>query len=688
MKLKIISLFILCLTVVGLQAQIDRSKQPEPGPAPKINLGKPQSFTLNNGLKVMVVENHKLPRVRANLIIDNQPHSAGNKAGIKDLYSAMMGTGTTKKTKDEFNQRVDFLGANVSYGAESASARSLSKFFPEVLGLMAEGLLHPKFTQEEFEDQKNILLEGLKSGQKSAAFIASNVSAALAYGKNHPYGEFATEESVNNIKLNDVKSYYQNYISPKNAYLVVVGDVDVADVKKLARKHFGSWSAGTPPNISLPKVQEAQYTQVNFIDLPNAVQSVLRLQNTIDLQMKDEDYFPVLVANQILGGSFGSYLNMNLREANGYTYGVRSNTGADKYASRFVVATSVRNAVSDSAIVESLKEINKIKSEKVSFEALNNAKNKFAGDFVLRLENPGTIADYAVNIETRDLSENFYKQFLQKINAVTPEDIMRVANKYYKTDNMQLVVVGKGSEVAENLENIKLNGKKIPVRYYDKYANLIEKPEFNKEVPEGMTVKDVYDAYIKAIGGEKAVKDINNISIKGSASVQGNPIQFMRVETADGKIKEETTMNGMVLNKNVFNGESGYRSVQGQKMQYTEEDITEAEENAGLFIELKDNADAKLIGIESVNGEEAYVVQESEDTKVYYNTNTGLKVQEVNTITQAGQTMTNTTQLGNYKAVDGVKVPHTLSMSFGPQSIEMKIDEVKVNQNLTAEEFE
>src|SRR5690625_1817951 len=154
MKIKFLSLLILCLAVTGLQAQVDRSEMPKPGPAPEVNLGVPQTFKLDNGLKVLVVENHKLPHVRARLVLDNVPYSQGDKVGLHSLYSSMMGTGTQKMSKDEFNQRIDFLGANVGYGAESAHASSLTKFFPEVFGLMADGLLHPKFSEDEFETQK------------------------------------------------------------------------------------------------------------------------------------------------------------------------------------------------------------------------------------------------------------------------------------------------------------------------------------------------------------------------------------------------------------------------------------------------------------------------------------------------------------------------------------------------------
>ena len=678
----------MCLMVVGAQAQVDRSKQPQPGPAPKINLGKPASFKLNNGLKVMVVENHKLPRVSASLIIDNKPNSEGNKEGLKSLYSAMMGTGTKSMSKDDFNERIDFLGANVNYGSSSASARSLSKFFPEVMELMAQGLLQPKFEAEEFETQKDRLIEGIKSNAKSAGIIASNVSAALAYGKNHPYGEFATESSVEKVTLADVNKYYESYISPKNAYLVVVGDIKEREVKKLARRLFSDWQADVPPSSSLPSLPKVQYTQINFVDVPNAVQSELYVQNTINLKMADEDYFPVLVTNQILGGSFGSYLNMNLREEHGYTYGARTSTGDDKYASRFYASASVRNAVTDSAIVETFKEIKRIKSEEVSYEDLSNAKNKFAGDFVLRLERPSTIASYALNIETENLPSDFYTQFLKKINAVTKEDIMRVANKYYKTDKMQIVVAGKGVEILTNLENVKIDGKKTPIFFFNKEGDKIERPVYKKEVPEGVTVKSVYNDYIEAIGGEKAVKEVKTIASSGSASVQGMSLSYSTKTTADGKNLTLVQMNGMTLNKQVFNGKTGYSEAQGQHVDYNEEQIKDAKKNSKLFSELKVMENDQLQGIETVDGEDAYVVQTSEDSKDYYSTSTGLKLQTVSSVSQGGQTMINTMGFDDYKTVDGVKIPHLVTINMGPQVIEISMNKVQINEDVSDADFE
>jgi predicted Zn-dependent peptidase len=685
MKFNILTLFIACFLTTAAIAQVDRSKQPEPGPAPKINLGQPDEFTLNNGLKVLVVENHKLPRVSASLIIDNKPH-AEEKPATAALTSSLLGTGTQNMSKDDFNEEIDFLGANINFGSESVYASSLSKFFPRVMELMAEGALRPKFTQEEFESEKNKQIEGLKSINKDVGSIASRVSSALAYGANHPYGEFATVENTEKVSLEDVKSFYNSYFKPANAYLVVVGDVETSEVKKLAEKNFGSWEAGAPNEQDLPKVANVEETQINLVDMPNAVQSELILQNTIDLKMSDEDYFPVLVANQILGGSFGSYLNMNLREDKGYTYGARTSTGADKYASRFVAQASVRNAVTDSAIVESLKEIRRIKTEPVDAEMLENAKSKFAGDFVLRLEQPSTIANYALNIKTNDLSDDFYETFLEKINAVTTEDIQRVTNKYYQTDNMRIVVAGKASEIAENLEKVEFNGKIIPVKYYNKLGEEVEKPQA-KEIDASVTVEKVYADYIEAIGGRDAVEEIESVVLKAEASIQGMALNLTMKRTMDSKLNQEVSVGGNVMSKQIFNGETGFVMAQGQKIPYNEDQIKTAKIDANPFPELE-VGDATLAGIESVEGTDAYVVALSENYKAYYNVDSGLKMQTVQTVSQGGQTMNVPTGYSDYQEVEGVKFPFKMTQAAGPQTFELDVTEILINEGVSAEDFE
>ena len=296
-------IFILAASLfltITMQAQ-DRP-QPKPGPAPAINVNKPQSFVLKNGLKVLVVENHKLPRVSFNLTLDNAPYAEGNKKGVSDILSGMLGNGTKKISKDAFNEEIDFLGADINFYASGAYANGLSRYSKRILELMADGALNPLFDQSEFDKEKEKIIEGLKADEKSVSAIARRVENVLVFGKEHYRGEFTSEETLKNVTLDDVIINYNNYFVPANAYLVIVGDVKFKEIKKEVEKLFGKWKEAKAPVFTYSTPKDVQYSQINFIDAPNAVQSEIALVNLSNLKMTDKEYFSVLLANQILGG--------------------------------------------------------------------------------------------------------------------------------------------------------------------------------------------------------------------------------------------------------------------------------------------------------------------------------------------------------------------------------------------------
>lgn len=691
MKTKITALLVLFLLSISVTAQIDRSKQPQPGPAPKITLEEPGEFELKNGLKVLVVENHKLPRVSYTLRIDNKPIVEGDIAGVSNILGAMLGNGTINIPKDNFNEEIDFLGARLNFGAQNASARSLSKYAARILELMADAAINPLLTEEEFQKEKQKAIEGIKSSAKSVDAVASRVGNALSYGVNHANGEFVTEESLNRITLKDVRMFYTRYFNPKNAYLVVVGDVDFKTVKKQVKKQFGSWT--TPVTVQttvVPPKPNAQYTQINFIDMPNAVQSNISLTSNVNLKMSDPDYHAVLIANKILGGGFNSYLNMNLREEHGYTYGARSSVGTSRYgASRFRAGAQVRNAVTDSAVVETLKEVNRIKSENVSLEALNNAKAKYVGDFVLALERPETVARYALNIKLNNLPADFYVTYLEKIKAVSIADVNRVANKYFTTGNSRFIVVGKGSDVLDNLEKTG-----IPIRYYDVYANKTDKPVFSKPIPEGVTAESVINTYIQNIGGEKKLKKVKTTMSLANVTIQGAPFAPTAVIKAKSPNMEsfEMTIEGMgTIMKSKFNGSSGYQEAQGQKMPFSDKETATQQSKKGIFPELYfDASNSSLEILTALDGVDVYKLKVTTGDDIsyrYYDAKTGFLVQVEKTVEAQGKSVTSIQNISNYKAVDGVMMPHTQKITAGPQVIILNITDVKFNEGVSEEDF-
>ena len=681
-------LFLFSLLFIGFAgAQIDRSVMPKPGPAPTIEITKPQTFNLKNGLKVMVVENHKLPRVSIQLLIDNKLHSEGDISGVSSILSSMMGNGTANIDKETYNEEIDYLGASIGFGNEYASASSLSKYFPRILNLLADGIKNPLFDEAEFNSQKARLIEGLKTSEKSVSTIGSRVNTALTYGKNHPKGEFTSIESVEKITLEDVKSYYEDYFSPTNAYLVIVGDVKLKDVKKLVNKELKDWKKTSVPEFDYTTPKDVQYSQINFVNMDNAVQSEIAVINLVDLKMSDEDYFAAILANHILGGGFNGMINLNLREDKGYTYGAYSGIGAGKNINRFAATTSVRNQVTDSAVVEIMKEIRNIRTIEVTNERLEQSKASYIGNFVRALESPSTIARYALNIETQNLDQDFYTNYLKKLNAVTVQDIQRVANKYFKEGNLRIVVTGKGSEVLDGLKNIKnLDGKPVPIKYFDTYANEVDEPVFKLEIPEGVTETTIIQNYLTAIGGKEKAESIKTVITNASAQVQGMKLEGKIILTSKNQSSTVMTMMGMEVNKQVFDGEKGYVSAQGQRQDFGEDEIEANKLNSYPIPELYlDNP--KLIGAEMVNGKPAYVLEVSEGNKWYYDQENGLKVKTEITAEVQGQQFTQSTYFSNYKEIEGIKMPYTTTLDIAGQEIELNVSEYKINEEIDEEIF-
>jgi zinc protease len=681
--MKKINIVFILLILTGIMQAQDRT-QPKSGKSPVVNIKKPQSFVLPNGLKVMIVENHKLPRVSFSLSLDNAPFAEGNKKGVDELTSSLLGNGSKKINKDVFNEEVDFLGASINFSSQGAYASTLSKYSVRVLELMAEGALQPNFTQEEFDKERAKIIEGLKAEEKSVPAIADRVVNALAFGKNHPSGEYMTEETLKNVSLADVEANYNNYFVPENAYLVIIGDVKFKNVKSAVEKLFGSWAKKTTPKLTYPAPQNVNGMQINFVDVSNAVQSEISLVNTLNLRMNDPDFFPAVIANQILGGDFNSYLNMNLREKHAWTYGANSTIGSGKYVTKFRATSAVRNVVTDSAVVEFIKEIKKIRTEKVADEVLSNVKAGYIGRFVMQVEKPQAVARYALNIETEGLPADFYEKYIQTINAVTADDVIRVANKYFPIDNTRIVIAGKGSEVIPALE--KLN---IPMFFFDKFGNPIAKPVFKKSVPTDVTVKTVLDNYIKAIGGEKAVTAVKTIAMNGSTVIPQapSPLSFVSKIDAKGKLMVELAMGSMSLMKQVVNEKGAYVLQQGQRKDIEGADLADMKAGATTFEELvlAKKAEVVLDGIEAINGKDAYALKNGKTT-FYYDVVSGLKVAETKTMEQGGQTISQTTNYGDYRAVKGVKVPFNIIQNVGFE-LDIKIADVKINEGVTDADF-
>ena len=682
--------FLLAINVNG-QVKIDRTKQPDAGPAPVISIGTPVSYKLSNGITVLVVEDHHLPKVTATYFIDQGPITEGAKAGAFDMMGSMLSEGTTTKTKAQFDEAVDQIGADVEISGSRSVASALTRYFSQAFMLMADALQHPSFPQASFEKLQSQAITGLKSNEKSAKAISARVVNALAFGPTHPNGEFETEESINALTLDDIKKAYKDYVTPSRGYLTFVGDIKPLEAKALAEKAFAKWQ-GT--QLSLPKLAEVSNpakTEVDLVDVPNAVQSEITVENLVDLPMSSPDYFAALLTNQILGGGEEGHLNKNLREKHGYTYGSFSSIGADRFQTKFYAIASVRNEKTDSAVMEIMKELDTIRTQKVSDDELASAKALYNGAFALGLENPARTAGFATNILIHNLPEDFYKTYLQKINAVTAEDVQRVAQKYFNYGNTRIVIVGKAEAVKPGL-----TAMGYPVNMYDKYAKEVQATAAGMKSDK--TPSEIIDNYIKAIGGEAAVKNVNSFAVSGKMSMQGMSLGYEKKQMSPNMEMTEVTMNGNAVVHTYFDGKTGSAVQMGNKQDLSKDELMLGIEKKGIFPQLfykEDGYKLEDAGIEKVGGNDAYKINITSPASLksteYYDVNNGYLVKTVRNTNEAGQDVTQTLEYSNYKKAGNVMVPFTYNFSVetpnGTQEFTVEVEDVKVNSGVAKEDF-
>ena len=452
--MKKINLYIL-LTFMGMStvfAQVDRSQYPEPGPAPEINIGDADTFTLPNGLKVFVVENHKLPRITLSLVLDRDPILEESKKGYINMVGPLMMAGTKTLSKDQLDEAIDQIGARINVTSSSASASSLKKHQETLFTLFSEVLFNPGFPAAELDKIKKQVISGLATEKDDPKAIAAKVSRAVLYGKSHPYGEIANEETVSAISVADIQNYYNTYFKPNIGYLAIVGDINKKEAEKLVKKHFSAWKKGTVPTHKWEPAKTPEGSKVILVDRPASVQSIVTVAHPVDLKFNSPERIQVSLLSSILGGGMTSRLFMNLRESKGYTYGAYSSISPDRISGDFEADASVRTEVTDSAAFEFYTEMKGIVANTITEEELEIAKANLTGSFGRSLENPSTVASFALNTEIHDLPKDYYRNYLKNLNAVNAADLNKIAPKYIKPANSYLIIVGNTAAFKEGMD--------------------------------------------------------------------------------------------------------------------------------------------------------------------------------------------------------------------------------------------
>ncbi|MEP6857064.1 MAG: pitrilysin family protein [Gemmatimonadales bacterium] len=457
------ALGVLALTVIQstafAQGTFDRTKPPELGPPPRVALPPIVTRELPNGLKLMIVEQHELPLADFVLLVGSGSTTDPiSKTGVANLTSAMLREGTATRKSLEIADQIAFLGINLS-PSSSWESSTLSLHTPtaqldSALALFADVALHPSFPANEFERIRKSRLTDLIRLKDQGPAIANLAFPAIIYGSGHPYGAatLGTETSVKSLSVTDLQNYYQANFKPNNATLIIVGDVSPSQIEQKINAVFGGWQRGDVSPLTYADPPKAGTTTIYLIDKPGAAQSSFRI-GAVGVPRSTKDYFALSVMNTILGGSFSSRLNQNLRETRGYTYGASTRFDMRRAAGPFSASAEIVAAKTDSALLEFMKELNAIR-QTVPPTELSRAKRFLQLQLPGNFETTQDIAFQLVPVALYGLPLDYYNNYVQNIEAVTQADVARVAQQYINPGSLAVVIVGDRKSIEPGLKAI------------------------------------------------------------------------------------------------------------------------------------------------------------------------------------------------------------------------------------------
>jgi len=458
--------------VVGLATMIAVAQTPKPtskglvikGKAPiskevlKVKLPKPFETKLKNGLQVIVLEQHKLPTFAMQMVVlSGGLADPSDQHGAAQYTASLLREGTKTRTSKQIAELADSLGASVGASAglfsptSNVSASGLTDNFDQIMELFADVILNPSFPADEFGKLKTRSLAQLRFQRSNPGFLANEMFQKVLYG-SHPAARISlTAEEIQKLTPDALQKFHATHYKPNNAIFAIVGDVNPAEIVAKLEKTFGAWERGDVPQTNVPKVNETGSAKIHLVNRPSSVQTNLIL-GTLAIERTDPDYFALDVMNQVVGGNASARLFLNLREDKGYTYGAYSALVALKYRGTFRANTEVRTEVTKGSMDELMYEIKRIRDEKVEQEEFERAKRTIIGGFALQLESPQSLLNNIMTQRLYGLPADYWDTYTQKIAAITPEDVQRVARKYVDLSRLQIVAVGDASKIADVLK--------------------------------------------------------------------------------------------------------------------------------------------------------------------------------------------------------------------------------------------
>ncbi|HEX6177759.1 MAG TPA: pitrilysin family protein [Thermoanaerobaculia bacterium] len=445
-----------------------RASAPQPGPPRPYHFPHVTRKTLPNGLRVVIAENHTAPLVAMRTLVrSGADRDPADLAGVAGLTADLLDEGAASRDAIRLAEDIGLLGGALATGADwdaaYASVDVLSRNTEAMAAILADVSFRAMLPQDGFDRVRNERLTEIFQQKDEPAAIAGKRFSSLLYGSG-VYGNsvIGTTESVERIRLEHIRRYYEQHYIPNNSSVIVAGDVTADATIDLVSRVFGEWKRGPEPPH--PKIDPHRFdsSKIFIIDRPQAVQSEIRVGH-VGVPRSCDDYFPLSVMNALLGGVFNSRINLNLRERHGYTYGARSAFSFRRLAGPFVVAAPVRNEVTRESVTEILGELRRIRTGDIEERELADTKNYLMGVFPATVQSSSDIAGRLLDMELYGLPEDYFDRYRENIDAVSADDIARVAKKYIDPERALIVIVGSAKQIREPLGNLGLPIHEIDV---------------------------------------------------------------------------------------------------------------------------------------------------------------------------------------------------------------------------------
>lgn len=510
-----------------------RSQAPPPLQPRPILIPRPRETTLANGLKVVVVEESRLPLVSYRLAFRvGGAFDPPELPGLTDLLAGLLPEGTESRTSKEIAEDVARIGASLSAGANSdytiVAASALAQFSAPIMDLLAEVILEPSFPINEVELAKQNTKESLRQQRAQPSFLASEMVSRVMFG-SHPYSVVApTPESIDRASRDEFVRFHRANLVPNNAVFIVVGNIRYDEIMNRVESLFSTWQRGEDIVANFPAPPVRTKRTAYFVDRPGSAQSNIVIANS-GITRTSPDYFPMLLMHTVMGANASSRLFMNLREDKGYTYGAYSNLDARRSAGTFRAMAEVRSPVTGDSLKEFFYELDRIRNERVSEKEIADAKSYLTGVFPIRLETQEGLTDQLVQIKMLNLPGDYLDNYRDRINAVTGEEILRVAQKYVKTEEAALIVVGDGASVleqikpySEEIEVYNTGGKRKPAQASSatdpagSWSIEVETP-LGQNIPVMLTISRTEAGYSGVLHSEMGDAELGTIQINNNS---------------------------------------------------------------------------------------------------------------------------------------------------------------------------